>query len=903
MVLALVMTASLAVVGAGAAGSDFKDGDAITYKEAVDVIGTLGVVDGYEDESFKPDAELTRGAAAKIICNMILGPTTAKALPATVAPFPDVPVGHTFAGYIAYCSEQNIISGYTDGLFRPAGNLTGYAFMKMLLGALGYDQNIESYVGNNWAINVAKQAIGIGLDKGLVDGFDGSKIVTRQEAALYTFNTLQADLVNYPDENGYIEVNGAVISLGTHMHKAIEALNSNDRNGHIKGVNKDLYIQFAEQYFGDLIQLTYDQNGQTDGFGRPATKWTWKGSNIGTYALKADKSYVGDVKLDAIYADLNMSTKADSAKKVATKDKYQVTLFVNGTQLDNAEDFEDEDGNVFDFSVSRTNENKVGKATKAAGQDKVGNGTLIDVFHDDEDNSVTICVISVYGGKVTQIKEASKGKRDRVVIEYDDEHCPGTIAQTGKDEFETNGFEEEDIVWYTYSDSDKEIKSMEKIPTPKEGTLTRVQYTKDIQLGSDTYKFAKEVAYEGSITNREADLENGNEYRVYLDPNGFALWIEEAEYNVDAYALLEKISVELRDKDGTTIHIGWDGYQPVSDAKDGNGLSIWDGNRARLLFSDGTERNVELDNNKYYTLAEGWDAKGIESGNIIVRYKTNSKGQYKLTAVETLSAYQNFKLDDKTMTGFEKDVDGDSKTVFVVYDDGDYKVYTGLKNAPSIAKAAGDGTAYAYTGKNGNIAKIVFITAGKVQSSSNDIVFVAAASASKVYWQTDGTEYYVYNAVVKGEIETIRIEAETVLTNGVLGVTMAAGEEDDYDQEVEGIYDIDAIHSIVINDVEEDSDDIITMGTWDDEDNDIKVFQDWGVRRVSDTEITIGTNSKMSNSGTKDVAKNAQVFFVNGDGDIEEIKVADIKSNKDAIVYYVTDEGEITQMFIIDPEA
>ena len=41
----------------------------------------------------------------------------------------------------------------------PADTLTGYAFMKMLLGALGYDADIEGYTGANWSINVAKQAI------------------------------------------------------------------------------------------------------------------------------------------------------------------------------------------------------------------------------------------------------------------------------------------------------------------------------------------------------------------------------------------------------------------------------------------------------------------------------------------------------------------------------------------------------------------------------------------------------------------------------------------------------------------------------------------------------------------------------------------------------------------------
>ena len=115
-------------------------------------MSAVKVIDGYTDGSFNPSATLTRGAAAKIICNLILGPTTASALVADAAPYKDVPTNHTFAGYIAYCQKTGIISGYADGTFKPANSLTGYAFMKMLLGALGYKADQEGYTGANWSI-------------------------------------------------------------------------------------------------------------------------------------------------------------------------------------------------------------------------------------------------------------------------------------------------------------------------------------------------------------------------------------------------------------------------------------------------------------------------------------------------------------------------------------------------------------------------------------------------------------------------------------------------------------------------------------------------------------------------------------------------------------------------------
>ena len=83
LVLALVMTMSLVTVSAGA--KDFTDSSKINYAEAVDVLSEAKVIDGYADGAFNPSNTLTRGAAAKIICNLILGPTTASALVADAA--------------------------------------------------------------------------------------------------------------------------------------------------------------------------------------------------------------------------------------------------------------------------------------------------------------------------------------------------------------------------------------------------------------------------------------------------------------------------------------------------------------------------------------------------------------------------------------------------------------------------------------------------------------------------------------------------------------------------------------------------------------------------------------------------------------------------------------------------
>ena len=282
MVLALVMAMSLVTVSAGA--KDFTDSEKLSgnvYEEAVNVMSEMGIIDGYADGSFQPQGTLTRGAAAKIIACMMLGKTTAESLGTQAAPFKDVPVGSTFAGYIAYCSEAGIIDGYSDGTFRPGNTLTGFAFLKMLLTALGYDSTVEGFANNaNWTVNVAGRAIEAGLTKGN-EGFVGTKAATREEACLYAVNTLKATLVEYETKGTEITINGAVIAQGaskpTYVTSNIAGA-ATSINDDWDNTTHDYTVEFAEKYQPDLALIS-----ETDAFGRPSHTWIWEKVEIGSY--------------------------------------------------------------------------------------------------------------------------------------------------------------------------------------------------------------------------------------------------------------------------------------------------------------------------------------------------------------------------------------------------------------------------------------------------------------------------------------------------------------------------------------------------------------------------------------------------------------------------------------------
>ena len=478
LVLALVMTMSLVTVSAGA--KDFTDNSKINYKEAVDVLSAVKVIDGYTDGAFNPSNTLTRGAAAKIICNLILGPTTASALVADAAPYKDVPANHTFAGYIAYCQKEGIISGYADGTFRPAATLTGYAFMKMLLGALGYDATIEAYTGANWSINVAKRALNIGLDDDLIGDFNGVKAVTREEACLYAFNTMKATMVDY-DSTTNITIGGTQVVVGGSKAKEME-----------QGVYKDNLkkdgLQFAEKYFTDL---KLDTKANKDNFGRPATTWYDGKDKIGTYAKTPDATYTAKVKSETIYKDLDLS------------DPYAYSVVTDGKPSTS-------------FDVRKNGSGKFN-----AYDDKVGsgNGNLIEVYKDEE----RIVVINYYlmqvdGEYDTKDEELSLSVVDGVV---DPELKKGEDKLSADDFSNLASFKDEDYVVVTVADGVvKSIAPAEKV------TATVTEYVKDdtVTAGGKEYSFSAKADASKTL---KYDLKS--DYDLYLDPNGNVLFADGVE--------------------------------------------------------------------------------------------------------------------------------------------------------------------------------------------------------------------------------------------------------------------------------------------------------------------------------------------------------------------------------------
>ena len=745
LVLALVMSMSLVTIS----NADFKDADKIDYTEAVDVMNAVGVFVGDEKGNFNAKENLTREQAAKIIAYLELGSKAADAMVGGNT-FTDVASSRWSAGFIAYCAQAGIVSGVGDGKFDPAGQLTALQFGKMLLVELGYDAKAEKMVGTDWAINTSK----LMATAKLMDGIDGSvnQVLTREKAAQMTLNAIKAPMVTYETKGSSISVNGAEINFGASVAKYETSTIAKDQNiSNQKLTSGEYTVELGEKLYKDLKKLS-----TTDAFERSATEWKLKAESIGVYADDADLVYYKGTKIGDIYADLGLSKGISKTK---------VTMYVNGV----AASYTSGTGYGVNSDIVKGNQTKIG-----------GNGVELDVYYDSDTDSVTFVLIETYVGKVAAAYKATSTKDAYVTLNVTP--ADGFTGIGGS--FDTESFSKDDIVAYTYSNKagDRGIQTM-YLADKVSGTLSA--YTTD---GSVTVSGTKYDADKVSATNIKEfsqTVDKGSDVVLYLDANGYALYL---------------------DADTSSQ------YAVVLDYAPGSRLEPA---RVKLLFTDGTTKKVDIDVVKTHSgsgssmvwndiNSVSYDAAGVAGKTLnqydIVAYSVNSDNEYELKVVAkgkvvNAGAPTNANIDliKNGATKLETAVVGDrsvydstqlryadGKTVFLTKDvknKTSYSAYEGIANVPN---ATLEYTASATTPKDNKTvvtvfqkdsattpaATVIFVLNDqdvKMSSGNKDLLFVKG-NTDGVSYTKDLGEFYEYTAYLNGEKITLRTDKNNRIT-------------------------------------------------------------------------------------------------------------------------------------------
>lgn len=122
--------------------------EAAWYCDRVLTLAEMGIINGYEDGTFRPDQPIQRNEFVQIIAKFF--DTEGEDIPA--ASFPDVDQDGWDAPAINYAAAKGWIAGSPDGTFRPNDNITRAEAITVVNNALGRKPDTEKLKADGYAL-------------------------------------------------------------------------------------------------------------------------------------------------------------------------------------------------------------------------------------------------------------------------------------------------------------------------------------------------------------------------------------------------------------------------------------------------------------------------------------------------------------------------------------------------------------------------------------------------------------------------------------------------------------------------------------------------------------------------------------------------------------------------------
>ena len=733
-VLALVLAFACAfTMFAGAAFTD--QADIKVDSDVVDTLVSLGIVEGFEDGSFQPNATVTRAQMAKMIYVLRTGNSDASAYNDDKTSFTDIGT-HWARGYIKYCQSLNIIAGKSTTKFDPNGNVTAQEAAKMLLVTLGYDAQKAGLVGAGWASKTNALADENGLLENVNTSFTAA--CPRQYAAQLIYNAIDAATVvwrddAYTNQNYNGKDNQTIGEKYMGLSKTVgileEVTKDNDKDTYSLYVNTDKYEDecSGKKLLNNFTKVSKDYSALK--YQKVKVLYKDKDKVFGVYAMTDDNTVVSAV-MDQVKMDSADKIKIDGTKY--TVDTNNSTVYVNG---------KDTNTKIAVWVNAHSEGENIGKAS------------TVQAISNSSNNKINILKVTTFETKkVTYVGKdyVNAGKK------YE-EDAANFSSDLKKDDYVAISAKE------NYADDKVLLTKLETV----EGKVTGIKGNDQVLIDGTWY-----TADYKANTNKVIDNwpSNGATVKLVL-LNGF---------------------VQLVD----TVTVGSSDFALVIETGSSSGLGS--SKVADVLFADGTRKTVELDNDSEYkgTKKNGDTTYVEESAPKLATYEV-SKGKYTFKAVseKALNGYDeyatggNLTIDGKVKSATLKKANTtanvfmkDTGVVFVQYmknGDYEYKVVTG-KDAANWKETTISLQALVKKDSGVNYAEMAVVTMTNNIPGGSNSTYAFALDDS--YEKTiDGTKYTFVEAWNGSEAITMKSEDK---------VSIAAREAFEYSVNADGTYDL-----------------------------------------------------------------------------------------------------------------
>ena len=722
LVLCVAMLLSVMVMGTGAVTLTDSEDISPQYREAAEVLTGMGIINGYEDDSFKPQQSITRAEVAAMIYRVATGDVEDEKadINAGAKIFTDVDADDWYAGYVNYCGDAEYIKGFEDDSFRADENVTGYQVLAMILRAVGYDKNNE-FTGTNWTINVASTAMQQGLLKNVDSSVNLSAEAPRELVAEFIFQAVrpvaedsQTQLVHWSPAAGDYRPDNA----------------------------------WNPESLGEKV-FNLDVENDADMWGRPNIEWF-------------------NDKTDDVYAAIEIDPVATYTTAVNDCDVYedtgisgQVETYVNGQDT------------IYDIN-------------KTATKESIGaQGQLVEVYDYttvDGKDATRIVAIDTFLAQVTDVEAARYDANGHLATEatltlsvYDAATPTSVELENGSTDWTYAVGDMLLVNAYTNLDTDKVINTGEA-----EQVGDEAQYV-EIVSAAESFVGAQTTIHYNADTHTINGTEYNDAYKFFRDDAGvtedynFTWYLDQYGNVIGATGITSNYAV-LKDMiwvqgtpgyaQATLVYMDGTEATVTVDSIDGFNFDTdsWYINDAVPTLNNNVGFTVGSNNSGTARVSTDSSLNGMYDGFAMYRVDTNSDGSVNLEGKELYklpSQTDSYMFEIEYANDVTLDINSSAildagvvethvsnATQFLVNDNGTYTAYTGTANLPDFNWQTVE---VFYDDEDGdNVADYVYI---KTFSNVHGMYVFATSDAHSI--KSDDYGVYLEGVYVDGVETTI----------------------------------------------------------------------------------------------------------------------------------------------------